>query len=238
MYKKIISLNQSSDTIKDLFFDDESFVVYNNFCTGSHECFLGLTGFYNITTKKIIFGEFTSHQDLAKSKQIGDEISLEGGWYGLNVHESHKTKYLEISPKSGQYGGIPIKCHLAFESLIKKLFSKHFSKILFYQYRYERYVDMNIIKSLAKIFPDNNLVGNVQENEELLNPETVQAIKRKNEADLKSFTQFINNPNTTIEDLLGDLAPKATEDKKEKASSSRLLKRILSFFNFSLINPA
>jgi hypothetical protein len=168
MRKKVIANSvENEKQIEDIFFDDDSYSVYIDFISAEKQFLKSLTGLLNIETNKLVLQLSCSHKDLAIKKDLYiDEKQIANNWYGFNADYWELNKDVNISPMSGQFGGIPIVNHTAFENNMKILFAKHFSRILYYQLDYERNVErINLMRAHND---DSVLTEIVLENEELM----------------------------------------------------------------------
>ena len=99
-----------------------------------------VTGLINFQTGQIHLVDSCSHETLAGKKGLLKDIkTLVDGWYGFNLYCSElQSGLMEVSPKSGQFGGIPIEHSPVFENHMKDLFGNKADKFLSHQMKYAR----------------------------------------------------------------------------------------------------
>jgi hypothetical protein len=103
------------------------------------------SGLINFNTGEMHLMESGTCERLAIREGLyEDKLNLVRGWYGFTVYYTgHKSKLVEVSPWSGQFGGIPIEHSSVFEGYMKKLFRSLTNEICFWQLKYERALNMD-----------------------------------------------------------------------------------------------
>jgi hypothetical protein len=99
-----------------------------------------VTGLINFRSLQMHLMGSGYHERLAKLKdlQVGKD-ALKDSWYGfVLLCGDLKAGLLEVNPRSGQFGGIPIRFSSIFENYMNGLFSDKAKRILFQQMGYER----------------------------------------------------------------------------------------------------
>jgi hypothetical protein len=147
---------QNQSAARQFFIDDASHEVYQDFLKSTTQSHKSLTGLWNVTGGKIALMNSTSHRDVGKEKDLlsTDGKSLKEGWFGFNVRFGVTDSDLKVSPMSGEFGGIPIESHLAFEKTVKLLFGGRFKKIQYYQFNYERHIPREDLQDASMNHPN------------------------------------------------------------------------------------
>jgi hypothetical protein len=103
------------------------------------------SGLINFSTGQMHLTESGTCERLAKKEGLyEDKLNLARGWHGFTVYYTgHKSKLVEVSPWSGQFGGIPIEHSSVFEGYMKKLFRSLTKDICFWQLKYERALNLD-----------------------------------------------------------------------------------------------
>jgi hypothetical protein len=103
-----------------------------------------VTGLINLQTGQMHLKDSVAHDILAAKKGLLKDINtLIEGWHGFRIYctyvqPDNTSMLLEITPKSGKFGGVPIKDSSVFEGHMKGLFGSKADSILFSQMEYER----------------------------------------------------------------------------------------------------
>jgi hypothetical protein len=103
------------------------------------------TGLINFSTGQMHLVESSTCERLAMKEGLYEsKLNLAEGWYGFTVYYTgHESRFVEVSPWSGQFGGIPIEHSPVFEHYMNGLF-RHLTKdIFFWQLKYERALNLD-----------------------------------------------------------------------------------------------
>jgi hypothetical protein len=102
------------------------------------------SGLINFGTGQMHLMESGTCEKLAiKVDLYESKVNLKDGWYGFTVYYTgQESKFVEVSPWSGQFGGIPIEQSPIFENYMKELFCRLTKDIFFWQLKYERNLNL------------------------------------------------------------------------------------------------
>ena len=103
------------------------------------------SGLINFDTGQMHLTESGTCERLAKNEGLDQgKINLKTGWYAFSIYYTgNKSRFVEVSPWSHQFGGIPIEYSAPFESYMKGLFSRLTMQICFWQLKYERALNLD-----------------------------------------------------------------------------------------------
>jgi hypothetical protein len=107
--------------------------------------FSHFTGLINFQSGQMHLVALGKHEILARMNELdAGKFSLKDDWHGFTLYCTDLASgMLEVSPRSGQFGGIPIEYAPNFENYMKELFGSVTGKVLFYQSKYERNLDLD-----------------------------------------------------------------------------------------------
>lgn len=172
LYKNYALLDETAlpEELKSFLIDTSSQKAYRDFLNEqSPYTFIGLKGFFNIKTKQMLLGPFTSHEALAEDKKlILNDKQVKPNWYGFDINYGQEPGAIYVSPMSGKYGAMPISAHTLFDTVNKALFTHKFPIIKYYQFNYKRHISQDILIAKIKdstilvteVSPDENFKGN------------------------------------------------------------------------------
>jgi hypothetical protein len=127
---------------------------------GPHNDMTHFTGLINFQTGEMHLMEFGKHEKLAQEKGLfNSKYDLPDGWHGFTIYFTDiKPGLLEISPCSGQFGGIPIEHAPVFEYYMNDLSHNVSKHVLFYQSKYDRGLPEEKAARLSAALKAHNLM--------------------------------------------------------------------------------
>jgi hypothetical protein len=153
-------------SIKSELFDEQTKTILTQVKDGTLS--YGVTGLINLKSGELYFGGAVAHDNLAQQRNLKEnDKALKNDWYGFNIIYKSEESLFQVSPMSGQFGGIPIEYRETFENFIKDLFGTDVNKILFFQFNYKRGISDSELRSIVSFHPGELLVAKSLSDEEL-----------------------------------------------------------------------